>query len=379
MSDLRQLLETAKADAPPARYGVDDIVAAGRRRRRRIRIQRIGGAGALVVAVVAGTVFAVGHGPARDNPADRRTGTVELPLDKPVDIPPLTFMFGPFEAGKYSVHLPQYATTSYQVADITTEYQDAAGKTAVAFVGDLTVYRPGAPPPSVFLSGTPIKVHGRPGFANLRPGNPRATEYAMDVYYNLRSIDALSLAWQYADNSWAVINSVISIAGEADYRMTEADERALAEKFNFGAPVTARIPFQVGHMPDGWQVVSVAGQGFTETDYGIVTVILAPASVAAQNNMQHHNVTVDYPDGPIATIIVGRKQEQSVPDAPKNPPTCGKFAEDYLSCTWTIPNTDFYLIVQDASSTLSKEDLMQIGQSLTFDNLNAPETWHPAL
>ena len=57
MPDMQEILRIARADAPPARYNVEDIVAAGRRRRRRAFVQRVGGAGVVGVAVATAAVL----------------------------------------------------------------------------------------------------------------------------------------------------------------------------------------------------------------------------------------------------------------------------------------------------------------------------------
>lgn len=57
MNDMRQILEAVKADAPPVRVSVDDIVRSGRRRVRRRAYARgagiVCGVGAVVLAAAA--------------------------------------------------------------------------------------------------------------------------------------------------------------------------------------------------------------------------------------------------------------------------------------------------------------------------------------
>src|SRR5262245_54062840 len=54
--DLYELLQAAKADAPPMRRTVEDIIADGRRRQGRRRLAWASGASAVLAAVVAASV-----------------------------------------------------------------------------------------------------------------------------------------------------------------------------------------------------------------------------------------------------------------------------------------------------------------------------------
>src|SRR5690348_11996930 len=106
MPDMRELLEIARAEAPPPRLGVDDIVRAGRRRQRWMRTQAVGG-GAMVVAVVTALVLVgsgllvSGHrsGTAPDiaaPPAAPRTTQPATP-----SVPPFHFVISPYAYGDY--------------------------------------------------------------------------------------------------------------------------------------------------------------------------------------------------------------------------------------------------------------------------------------
>jgi hypothetical protein len=375
MHDLRELLDTAKGDPPPPRFGVDDIVAAGHRRQRRMLIQRIG-AGGVVAAAVATVMVLVGSNLVLSRHrgiVDQ--GTVTQPVAPAVDIPPLTFMFGPYSAGAYRVLPPHEVTLTYQAAYIATDYRDGAGKTATAYIGTLTLYRPGVRPPAVFTTGTKVTVHGQPGFANEREQDLVTVINGSGSYGNPRGIMANTLAWQYAASSWAVIDSVIEIPSDADHRLTAADERALAEKFGLGSPSPARMPFSVGQLPIGWQVVSVSGRNFTSEGIGLVSVIFAPASAATTDKIRHFAGPAD---GPAVVITLGHRQLVGPPDAPKHKSTCGHLESSTdLWCSWDIPNTLYYVQLHDPAETLTQAELTAIHQGLTFDDPDNPDTWHP--
>jgi hypothetical protein len=368
MDDMRQLLETAKGEAPPPRYAVDDVIAAGRRRQRWVITQRVGGgvvaAAIASAAVLVGTHLAVGRQTQPDPvlPAE--------PVVVAVDVPPLTFMFDTYSAGAYKVLRPTEVTTTYQRSDIATEYQDSAGKTVTAYVGELFMYRPGVRLPAEFSVGTKVTVNGMLAYAGQREryamanmGNPPAPKFTV-----------ATLAWQYAPDSWAVVSGYVEFPADADRRMTAADERALAEKFTLGAGSRARMPFQTGYLPTGWQVVKVEGRG--EPGTIVVTVIFAPAASAGTDKIRDYSSFSD--DGTAVVITIGEQQTTPVPDAPKQKSTCGHLETDTdLWCSWNIPHTRYFVQLHDPASQLSQAELTKIKDGLVFDAIDKPDTWHP--
>jgi hypothetical protein len=374
MHDIRELLEIGKGDAPPPPYAVDDLVASGQRRRRRRLAQRIGGAGVVAVGLavsgvlVASTITVSANRPAAPPPK------VEVGQAAPVvAIAPFTFMFDTYSVGGFRVLPPQVVTATYQEASIVADYQDPNGKATTAYVGMLTLYRPGVRPPAEFTVGTKVTVHGQSGFANEREQDAVTAINGGGVFTNPTGTMADTLAWQYANNSWAVINSVIELPSDLSHRLTAPDERALADAFSLGAPSRARIPFQAGHLPAGWQVVSVSGRSFTAEDIGSVTVVFAPASPQATTKVRHF---ANAADGP-AVVVTIIHADAPPPDAPKTKTTCGHFETDTdRACSWAIPNTQYAYVLRDPANTLSEAELTAIGQSLTFDNLDQPDTWH---
>jgi hypothetical protein len=58
--------------------------------------------------------------------------------------------------------------------------------------------------------------------------------------------------------------------------------------------------------------------------------------------------------------------------------TCGQKASDTdMYCSWDIPNSRYAVVVHDPTTTLSTAELIAVGESLTFDNLDQPDTWQP--
>jgi len=369
MHEVRELLEVGKGDAPPSPYGVDDIVAAGRRRRRWTSAGRIGGAGILTAALVALGLFVGNAVTPSSNRTVGNSNVGQQPSALNVVIDPLTFAFGGFSAAGYRVLPPQEVTATYQSANIVRDYQDSTGKKAVAFAGTLTVYRPGVRPPAIFTSGAKVTVHGLPGFANVRAQDTLLVSNGGGVDRNPVSAMANTLAWQYGANAWVVINSLIEYPTDVSYRLTAADERALADAFRLGRPSPARIPFQAGYLPPNWTVVSVIGRSFTAEDIAQITVVFAPSSSAGADKIRHF---ADATDGPAVSINVMHDQAPP-PDAPKTKQDCNTD----LYCSFAIPNTQYFVVLHDPSATLSTSELLKIGRGLTFDNLELPDTWHP--
>jgi len=367
MRDLHELLETAKGDPPPARYGVDDIVAAGRRRRRRMVTGQIGGAAGLV-AVAATTAILLTGGSVVLSPRPPVVAPRPATGPPPVAIPPLTFMFDGYRVGKLQVLPPQTVTTSYQSTWIVSGRGDG-----IRYVGTLTLYRPGVPVPTVFTTGTGVMVNGRPGFANERAQDRNGVVNGSGSFaiYDT-SIRVPTLAWQYVPGGWAVINGVVEYPHDAGRRLTADDELAIAERFGLGSPSRARMPFRARYLPDGWQVVAVTGRGFNAEDVRSVTVIYAPPSAAGTDRVRHFT---DTGDGPAVVMYIGER-DAPPPDAPKKKSTCGSLYQgDVLRCSWAIPRSHHYVNVHDPSGTLSKEELIRIGEGLVFGNLDKPSTW----
>jgi hypothetical protein len=242
--EMRDLLVEAKADPPPARYGVDDVLSAGRRRQRRR------GAGWAIVAVVA-VAAAIGvpqiltRWPAPTiEPAPPSLGSL-VSFDYP---------FQGYVAGEYQVYDPTTVDISGAIAKVSRTDGDP-----YAFDGaTLHVYRPGldplaAYPDPVITEADPIK--GRRAFL-IRPNRLPAAEHP-------------ELGWEYADGAVAILRPESG-------GMAPAAMRQVAEGFTRQPDRPVRLPFRVGHVPDGYRLIGVAAMG----------VLLLPADAAAERMAQ---------------------------------------------------------------------------------------------
>jgi hypothetical protein len=370
MPDMRELLEVARADGPPPRYTVDDIVAAGRRHRRWVRTLRVGGAAAAVAAVTAGVLLAgsavlprtggTGSPGSAGNGGLARPVAPVAPPAAAAQPPPFTFMITAYRVGAFRVLPPQEITPTYQRASILAGQPTAQAGHPTSYLGRLTLYRPGVRP-AVASGASLLTVQGRPAY--LAQGTRRVLDGVTSHFRVMPSSapqTVYTLTWQYADDAWAVIASEPNFANEA---MSPATEVSIANAFHAGAPVPARIPFRASYLPAGWHVSAIMGQSFAAEDVGSVSVTYTRPA-ASQN-----------PPAKAPSIVVTIGQlDTPPPDAPKHKPTC---STTQSFCSWRIPGTGFYLLVEDPSNTLPTTELLRIGQSLVFDNLTKPATWHP--
>jgi len=254
------------------------------------------------------------------------------------------------------------------------DYQDASGRPTSSYAGSLTVYRPGVALPAGLASGSRLTVQGREAYQHElsgeyhAPGNPAAV--VADPGATLVVGPAVDhryvLAWQYADKAWAVITSRPT---DPAHVLPADVEVALADRFQPGPPVRARTPFQVGYLPAGWRLDSVSGQTFAAEDTGIVSVTYAPADPAPATSTSPPATTATR--RPSVTITIAQ-QDNPPPDAPKKTERCS--AVEHW-CTWSIPGTRFYVSLSDLSETVSTDELLAIGQSLVFADLDRPDTW----
>jgi len=205
----------AKSDEPPARYSVEDIVAAGRKRRRRAVVQRLGGAGAVAAAVATAAVLVAvnlavpgSHGntfsvlPAANPPGPTT----------PAPSPPFTFTFAGYKVDDYRVLPPDEVNPAYQFTNVVRDKKDATGKVTPEYAGTLTVYQPKMFNPQAFLLGTKLTVQGRDAYQadvqrevyGVWSNDGSGAKIVRDGY---SSVTSSALAWQYAPDAWAVLQS----------------------------------------------------------------------------------------------------------------------------------------------------------------------------
>jgi hypothetical protein len=254
--DTYDILQAAKADAPPMRHSVDDFVAGGRRLQGRRRAAwATGAAAAAVVAVAAAVVLP--QVAAQPNGAS-------VPAAASLPAAPLRPFVQPeawvdssltgYTVGEFRVTDPVLVTPGYQQASIfkgdahqKVELADGTVKT-YPWGAALTVYRKGVYDPARFSSATPVTVNGRHGlFADdvpyvnvVEPKDPKRAAQLPDK--------EPSLAWQYADDSWAVISSQTDVSSQEMIK--------IASGLTSGAPKPAKLAFKASYLPAGYTLTS---------------------------------------------------------------------------------------------------------------------------
>lgn len=228
--ELSDLLRDAAADGPPARYGVDDAVRAGRRRRQRRQTGWAVAAVAAVAVTVAVPQFVTrGAAPApvaptlSPSPSPSPTGTT-------IRGPELAFTFRGFSAGDLTVADPEVWTLAGETAMIRRKGAPA---------GVLSAFRPGVQRvdrgKDRITATAPVR--GRRAFLIEPPAAAKAEGVLP------------TLAWEYADDgSLAMVNGLRRA-------LSLAEMRRVAEGFTLGDERPVTMGFRIGHVPDGWKLV----------------------------------------------------------------------------------------------------------------------------
>ena len=250
--ELSDMLVQAKSDPPPLRYSVEDAVAAGRKRQRRLRAAWTGaGSAAAVVAVIAAIavpqIVADGR-PAQVVPAASQTPKQEpAPFAYPAD--KFAGNIAGFTAGDLTVSDSVHVTPGYQVAVIVAPghgapMEDKAGALHQTpnDVGRLVVYRPGAFDPARAVSGEQVSVNGNLGYYK----KPTVTKMAIKIPGQTDG----TLTWEYADDAWAVV------AIHATAKVTKQQLTAVAGKVALGPPEPVKVGFKLSYVPAGFQLAA---------------------------------------------------------------------------------------------------------------------------
>jgi hypothetical protein len=384
MREVREILEIATADAPPAGSSVDDIVRAGRRRHRRAVVRRVGGAGLLTVAAVsAGALLLtslepVGGATGVSPPAPRQTSAP--PTAAPA--PPFTFTFGGYRVGYFRVLDPDEVTPSYQVTGIIYDGRDAAGAVQTRYAGTLTVFQPGAFDPARFRTGTPIKVRGGEGYQLRQPVSELPGVVNGDDSWNrgptgsapgsVATTEVDATAWQYANGAWATIEAESGPAGSTPF--TAADQAAVAEQFLLTPDLTraARAPFRAGYLPAGVTLRSVSGQSMTAENRGMVSFAYGTPDLAAGPLSARRGT---HPGASGASLIISLLWVDTPP--PDARERTGRCNTGQYWCMGVLPGGEFFAVAEDPSHTRSDEELLKVLDNLQFADVKDATTWTP--
>jgi hypothetical protein len=224
--DLRATFSALELEAPdPA----GTLAGLDRLRRRRTTRRRV----TAMVVVAAVTLGAAGASLAvRD--LTRHPAPPTQAANRPAS-PRLEFRFAIDDVPGFQ--------TFYQIADPKFPHLAKVfpvGNTENPF--EVNVFAPGAYDPTAARAGEPVEVRGKPGF--YRPDMPCHCSGQSPV---------AGLAWEYAPNSWALVQYTSVGQRPADLRENMI-RIASAVRFDKTTPV--RVPFRVGWLPDGLRLDS---------------------------------------------------------------------------------------------------------------------------
>lgn len=351
MRQLSDLLDEARADAPPARYDVDDVVAAGRKRQRR----RTAGwtiAAAAAVAVAIGVPQIV----TRADPAPRPVAPVAT-TPAPTT-PAVGFSFAGYRAGRFHVDDPRWWGLAGESAPIRK-----AGVTDP--VGTLFVYRPGVDPfvrPHAPTTTGTTPVRGRKAyFVQPYAPSPPAERW---------------LAWEYADDAIAVVEP------QAARGMTDAELRQVAEGFTPGTPVPVpvRLPFRAGYVSGDYTLVDIVA----DPDGALRSMAtFVPADQAASRMRQPNRGLAPGEKGAAGKIISIRVDALPEPTGTSTKTTCSEGLRPAGSkepmggdCERPLPGGKYRLEVI-GSPAVTQREIRKMADALEVTDPAKPAAWLP--
>ncbi|MFV2017307.1 hypothetical protein [Micromonospora sp. LOL_023] len=257
---VRDLVDLLTSESPPLRYSVDEIVKAGQRVQRRRRLGWLtSGVSAVAVLGVAAALAAPSLLGGASPPATVGEDTAAAQA-LAVPGPPFTFSFAGYRVGELQVADPIIVSTAYQIAPVyadgmTTNDQSVdpdqerslpdASPQDPTLSAYLTVYRPGAYDPTSLVDTQSVTVAGRPGLEVNSSGGAWAAKR--------------TLAWEYAENAWAVLDSMSSEPSLP----SAGDLRELAAGWRPTPPTTAKVPFTMAYLPAGYSLDEVSMHAMT--------------------------------------------------------------------------------------------------------------------
>ncbi|MDG4825430.1 hypothetical protein O7635_26585 [Asanoa sp. WMMD1127] len=360
---VRDVVDLAADEAPPPRYGVEDIVQRGRRvrRRRRQAWATSGAAGLAVLGVVAAVAL---QSRAVTGPAETAAQAL-TPV--PVAAPPFTFTVDAYEVGRLRVAPPVDVATAYQIAPVYAEGLvtndraiDAAApaREGPSLYAYLTVYRPGAYDPDKLPGARPVTVGERPGRETDVPEGGRLH----------------TLAWEYADGAWAVIDSYSSEPGNP----SAAEFRALAAGLRGTTPRPAKVPVTLGYVPAGYQLDEVAQHAMTglngiaaarDGDYGGL-LYSRPAQPTTGLSEPYGGVEgADPPNSFVVYVVPSTNANQR----PSRQISCGAG----FCNRWSPDGKVNVQVASRGAGGLSTEEIRKVLDGITLADVTDDSTWKP--
>jgi hypothetical protein len=258
---MHDVLMEAKADAPPAKLSVDDLVTAGKRRQRRRSAGWV-----TVAAAVAAAAIVVPQVVARPNAVP-----TAAPATAPVNQPAVSYAFSAFTAGPLKVSSPSLWLSTLQMAEVT----DVRKKGSFGF---LKVYLNGANPLRDF-----------PGF-KMVDTDPVNGRHAFFIEKKFSKGTEREFAWD--------IGGGVAVL---QFEATLAEQRRLAEAFR-AVPRPLRMSFKVGYVPDGYRFA-----GAMDNTGGISSTIRVEATGKQAISLsigEHVQTRTDYTSTPTCYLEI---------------------------------------------------------------------------
>ena len=354
---VRDVLASAQDPAPPPRTSTDDIIATARRiRARRMTAAATGGAAvavAVVVAAVAGLGGPSASMPTAGAPSAAAPSSAPLPEFRPVpsvaDLLPdattsqpqltlpagFTTVLGEYRVGEYRIGPAGQVTAGFQELPVYRDgqvWQGEDGRDYPLSDATITFYRAGVYDPARLGAEEPdatwseafgVSVAGRPGIGReMAYGSTVVGAAGPDRYVRT------ALAWQYAKDSWATY-----VPRPLDGSRPRADAVRIAAAVTAEPARQVRVPYRLGHLPAGWQVVAA-----TETPDRVSTTI---------SEVYLHA-------GPVAGEARAGKVDIAMPGVrigvfhgdPKNPQIRGKDGAHCYRAACTIVRGDYFIDVE---------------------------------
>ena len=379
--ELSDMLANAKADPPPLRYSVEDAIAAGRKRQRRLRAAWAGAGSAAVVVAVAAAVAMPQVipdrrpvGPAPVAPAASPVPTQRVSFEYPAD--EYTGNIASFTVGNLTVTGTVHMTPGYQVAVVVaqgrgTPIEDENGTTHQMpnDVGNVVVYRAGVFDPAQFESGEPVSINGAHGYYRA-PVKVKPTASNLKFPAQARQVNP-ALAWEYADNAWAVVST------NANAEITKQQLIAVAGKLTSSTPAPVKVGFRLTYVPAGFNLAAAG-----TSDSNLLSPLEGESYVRlVKGDFAYKGLTEPARD----MFLVGKKQLPLIQIAiypkwyskyvaPRGEPVSAAFCGADSLC-YRVTSNGEYDVEVNGGGAVPDAELLKMLKMLKFADPGDPGTW----
>jgi len=342
MKQLSDLLDEATAGAPPARYAVEDAVAAGR------RLQRRRNTGWAIAAV---TAVAVTIGVPQI--ATRRSAPPVQPVVTTTTAPPavklrsFVYPFAGYTTGRFRVDDPESVTLSTVRASIWP----VAGSGSIS--GILTIFQPG-----VVDVGN---IFGSYRNVDTAPINGRRAIF-LEPQGAITGSPMWGLAWEYKAGGWV-------FAWSRNGRLKKADLIQVVKRLVLGPNRTALSAFRTAHVPNGYRLVQVDGPARTGSVSGLLFASAAPGG----RERSESGLTASPDDlGDSVLVRLTRLESGQRADWPSAKPVCPK-GKQY--CYRSLDKGRYLLQVSTGRAGPGPAELLKTLAAITVADPDDQGTW----